>query len=340
MLREDALDLERGLGEGEVEAEVCVLDAEGAETALRTARIPVVDATAGVGAGLAEAAGSVTTGRIAAGREPATGLPFVAVLDDGGEWLVCDFLTRNEDLDLRAFPEVEGAGAWLDDLVLEPTKGAQGSSGSDAEWTPNPVPKVLLHWLLKYEGGRVLDCGAGDSSLRAPHLVNLEVFGFPNTDVVASGQQMPFADGTFDAVLSAAVLEHVPDPFAYGRELLRVVKPGGEIRVDAAFLQPYHACPDHYFGATISGLREAVPGTAEAALGVGPHQSPFVALQTMLGAYAAAMPEGESRDAFYGRTVAELLEAPPGLGPVDLRVSPEAAHTLASGVYLHGVKPA
>ena len=42
---------------------------------------------------------------------------------------------------------------------------------------------------------------------------------------------LPFADGTFDAVLANFVVNHVPDPRAGVRELARVAAPGGRVGV-------------------------------------------------------------------------------------------------------------
>jgi len=39
--------------------------------------------------------------------------------------------------------------------------------------------------------------------------------------------RLPFDDGTFDAVISVEVIEHVEDQFAFIRELVRIAKPGG-----------------------------------------------------------------------------------------------------------------
>lgn len=42
---------------------------------------------------------------------------------------------------------------------------------------------------------------------------------------------LPFEDSTFDFVYSLGVLHHLPDPPAALRELIRVVRPGGEVHV-------------------------------------------------------------------------------------------------------------
>lgn len=45
--------------------------------------------------------------------------------------------------------------------------------------------------------------------------------------VAASGESLPFADGSFDVVLSDNVVDHAEDPAAIVRELVRVLAPSG-----------------------------------------------------------------------------------------------------------------
>jgi len=55
----------------------------------------------------------------------------------------------------------------------------------------------------------------------------------------ADGTTLPFAAGSFDLVLSHAVIEHVADPAAYLREARRVLKPGGVLFLQTApYLSP------------------------------------------------------------------------------------------------------
>ena len=55
----------------------------------------------------------------------------------------------------------------------------------------------------------------------------------------ADGTALPFRPGSFDLVLSHAVIEHVADPAAYLREARRVLKPGGFLFLQTApYLSP------------------------------------------------------------------------------------------------------
>lgn len=68
----------------------------------------------------------------------------------------------------------------------------------------------------------------------------------------ADGLFLPFADGTFDLVLSHAVIEHVPDAPRYLRECARVLAPGGHMFLSTA---PYLS----FAGAHLPRLKVQLP---------------------------------------------------------------------------------
>ncbi len=103
--------------------------------------------------------------------------------------------------------------------------------------------------------GLILDCGAGFRPVYYENVVNYEIVPYPTTDVIGFAEDLPFADNSFDAVFSFAVLEHVKLPFQAAREMCRVLKPNGIMAVCAAFLQPRHGYPHHYFNMTDLGLK-------------------------------------------------------------------------------------
>jgi SAM-dependent methyltransferase len=54
--------------------------------------------------------------------------------------------------------------------------------------------------------------------------------------------QLPFADGEFDRIVAAEVLEHVPDDRTAISELARVLRPGGKLSVTVPRWMPERIC--------------------------------------------------------------------------------------------------
>lgn len=161
-----------------------------------------------------------------------------------------------------------------------------------------------------YPDGLILDCGAGLRKTYFENVVNFEIVDYPSTDVLGVGETLPFVDGTFDAVISVAVLEHVRDPFRCADEIARVLKPGGRLYCCVPFLQPYHGYPHHYFNATPQGLRRLFADTLhvdDVRTNEGTH--PIWALQWILASWADGLPP-ETCEAFRKMTVEDLLRAP------------------------------
>jgi ubiquinone/menaquinone biosynthesis C-methylase UbiE/uncharacterized protein YbaR (Trm112 family) len=117
----------------------------------------------------------------------------------------------------------------------------------------NQMDDSVVDWLDSLPGWS-LNLGAGSSLRRPEQCVELEYSIFRNTSVVGDAHRLPFKDGTFEAVVSYNTFEHLADPGAAAGELLRVLKPGGELRLQTAFLQPLHEAPAHFYGATEYGI--------------------------------------------------------------------------------------
>jgi SAM-dependent methyltransferase len=122
-------------------------------------------------------------------------------------------------------------------------------------------------------GGRVLDAGCGGGGMplslaeHAREVVGIDPFNrFGDAGVrlarergltslhfaLADGMALPFDAGTFDLVLSHAVIEHVADAPLYLRECRRVLAPGGRIYLSTA---PYLS----FAGAHLPRLKVPVP---------------------------------------------------------------------------------
>ncbi|MBI4224911.1 MAG: glycosyltransferase [Candidatus Sungbacteria bacterium] len=117
-------------------------------------------------------------------------------------------------------------------------------------------PRKILPMLP--DGPILLDVGSGPERL-GEEFINIDVYPFPQVDVVADASALPFPAGTADGVVSESLLEHVADPVKVAAEMSRVLKPGGLLYVSAPFVHPYHASPDDFNRWTVSGLKQLFP---------------------------------------------------------------------------------
>ena len=283
----------------------------------------------------AVAAGVVASGRVhfdAFGRAEARGLrrPIPTSMKSGK-------LDRVRPL-LREGSLVRDAAALLDclpqatrdELHLDPTDNVSAHEYDDC----------ALALIDRHRDGLVLDCGAGLRNTYYANVVNYEIVAYDTTDVLGAAERLPFADASFDAVLSLNVLEHVKDPFAAARELMRVMKPGAELMAVAPFLQPLHGYPHHYYNMTAQGLSNLFEPLTEKRIDVYGAMRPIWAVNWILQRYAASL-SGADRARFHAMTVAELLVDPRQLerDPVALNLPAAALDELASAHALHGRKP-
>jgi len=207
--------------------------------------------------------------------------------------------------------------------LISPELRRRASIVDSVNVSNNPYTPLALELINKTvrKGGWVLDCGAGSRAERIENVVNVEVVDYLSTDVLAVGEALPFADESFDAVLSLAVLEHVRDPFKCAQELMRVLKPGGNIIADVPFLQPVHGYPNHFYNMTRTGLTSLFDGGGEIIACYTPiHGHPIWAMQWFASAYLHGLPP-DIREQFGRRTLSDLAKP---FGPSDL-VRPEVS---------------
>jgi SAM-dependent methyltransferase len=109
---------------------------------------------------------------------------------------------------------------------------------------------------------RVLDIGCGVKpyypyfAAVASDYVGLDLGPGPAVDVVGRAEELPFDDGSFDAVLATQILEHVEDPPRVIREVRRVLGPGGVAMISTHGTFPYHPAPRDLWRWTQEGLEK------------------------------------------------------------------------------------
>ncbi len=114
-------------------------------------------------------------------------------------------------------------------------------------------------------GWQVLELGCGtrpyESLVRATgaNYQGADLSGNPHADVlIEDNGHTQAADGSYDLIISAQVLEHVPDPAAYLAEAHRLLKPGGWLLLSTHGIWIYHPCPLDLWRWTGAGLRRTL----------------------------------------------------------------------------------
>jgi len=174
----------------------------------------------------------------------------------------------------------------------------------------NGISEKLLSYVN--ENDLVLNVSAGYRKntieyFSLPNYINTEIFAYPTTDIVCSGDELPFKDNSFDVVFSLAVLEHVDNPFKHASELLRVTKPNGILIVDVPFLQPYHGYPYHYYNMTTFGLKNLFHKNIEIINHfIGDWEKPIYSLTWFLNEYRNGLDE-KTKIMFDNLTVSNII---------------------------------
>lgn len=213
--------------------------------------------------------------------------------------------------------------------------------GNQAAESANPYDPVVVELVQRHKDGLILDCGAGHRPTYYSNVVNLEIADYPTTDVIGVNERLPFKDASFDAVISIAVLEHVRDPFCSAAEIVRVLKPGGELLCCVPFLQPEHGYPHHYYNMAPQGLRALF----DRMLTIDDHRVipstlPVWSLTWFVRSWASGL-SGEAREQFLSLRLADLLvETPKLLDRPWVRQLPSRKNfELASATVLFAHKP-
>jgi SAM-dependent methyltransferase len=165
--------------------------------------------------------------------------------------------------------------------------------------------------------------------------------------VVADATAMPFPDGSFDRVIAAEVLEHIPADQAAMNEIARVLRPGGVAAVTVPAWLPERICwrlSDDYHNVPGGHLRiftrtELETKLARAGLCVGGHHhahalhSPYWWLKCAVGVHDDDHPLAR---AYHRLLVWEIMKRPAVMRLADRTLNP----VIGKSVVVYAAKPA
>lgn len=86
-------------------------------------------------------------------------------------------------------------------------------------------------------------------------VISFDIYGSQSVQFIADAHQIPLLDGSCDAVVIQAVLEHVIDPHRVVQEIGRVLAPQGLVYAETPFLQHVHEGAYDFTRFTESGHR-------------------------------------------------------------------------------------
>lgn len=122
------------------------------------------------------------------------------------------------------------------------------------------IRKNIYRGVLKHApslGGKMMDFGCGTKPYQplftnATEYIGVDYAGEGHSheneqiDVFYDGKTIPFADNTFDSILTSEVLEHIYNLEDILKELNRVLKPGGKILITVPFAWNEHEMPNDF----------------------------------------------------------------------------------------------
>lgn len=137
-----------------------------------------------------------------------------------------------------------------------------------------------LKGIASHLSGRVLNAGCGNrditdtlKSWHATSVDNCDIYTSIPGAFLCDLTSIPKPEGSYDAILCNAVLEHVPDPEGVMAEFHRLLTVDGRLVVSVPFLQPFHPTPLDFRRYTRSGLEQLAEKTGFRVLEIHPVHS-------------------------------------------------------------------
>src|SRR5262245_36668614 len=182
--------------------------------------------------------------------------------------------------------------------------------------------------------GTVLDLGAGlrpFADLIPGRTIAMDHRPRPEIDLIGDAHRLPFPDASVDAVVCTEVFEHLIDPPAAAREIVRILKPGGRLVLTTRFCFPLHDRPADFWRFTSYTLARLFAPLDPVVL------SQHSAYQTLLVLLVRLVMEPTRLNRVVSPPVLALCGLLWGLEPLFGRLVP--SDSLTSGYLVAGRKP-
>ena len=160
----------------------------------------------------------------------------------------------------------------------------------NSEYMPKNHIKEFVSRIKKDK--MIVELGSGNRRLR-DDIINVDIFLFPNVDLMADIRKVPFKDNAVDFAILDTVLEHVPESDKVIKELYRILKPGGKAVCITPFIFPYHGYPKHYVNFSKDGLEFLFQDFSECKVEM--NMGPMSGLVNLLSEYLAVALAGENK---------------------------------------------
>ena len=139
------------------------------------------------------------------------------------------------------------------------------------------IEKRSARPLVLVIGGSTLGCGMEALTSKSNiQLVETDVTFGPRTQLICDAHDLPFENNFFDGVVVQAVLQYLVDPSGCVAEIERILKPGGLVYAESAFMQQVVHGRYDFTRFTHLGLRRLFRRFEE--VGSGPVGGPGMAL--------------------------------------------------------------
>jgi SAM-dependent methyltransferase len=105
--------------------------------------------------------------------------------------------------------------------------------------------------------GSMVNIGAGSTQL-SPLMFNVDIVPCAETHLVADGLRLPLKTASCRLIISQEAIEHMANPGKALTEIVRVLRPGGQLYLQLPFIIGYHSGPHDYWRFTHEGISSLV----------------------------------------------------------------------------------